>query len=106
MLVLLILTTVCGVSMAGGESQMAVIRHGNIFKVIYQSPYLSCVKVSISDENGQEVFKEELICNQGFIRPYNFAELPKGDYTIQLSNGSEKKMEKVHFKDQPWTAHL
>ena len=106
MLVLLILATVCGVSMAGGESQMAVVRHGDVFKVIYKSPYLSCVKVSISDEHGTQIFAEELICNQGFIRPYNFSELPKGDYTIQLADGSEKILEKIHFKDQPWLAHI
>src|SRR5882724_4082744 len=92
--------------MAGDESRMAVVRHGDIFKVIYMSPYLSCVKVSIADKSGVEVFAEELICNMGFIRPYNFSELPKGDYTIQLTNGSEKKLEKIHFIDQPWLAHL
>jgi hypothetical protein len=106
MLVLLIIAAICEVSMAGSESQMAVVRHGDIFKVIYKSPYLSCVKMSIADKNGLEIFKEELICNQGFIRPYNFSDLPKGDYLIQLSDGSEKKTEKIHFDDQPWLAHL
>ena len=106
MLVLLILAAMCEVSMAGGESQMAVVRHGDIFKVIYKSEYLSCVKVSISDKNGEVVFKEELICNQGFIRPYNFSALPKGDYTIRLADGSDQKIEKIHFIDQPWLAHF
>lgn len=111
MLILLIIATFCEVSMAVSESEMAVVRHGDIFKVIYKSPYLSCVKMSITDKNGAEIFAEELICNQGFIRPYNFSSLPKGDYTIQLSDGPDKKIEKVHFDDntvgdQPWLAHL
>ena len=106
MLVLLILAAVCEISMAEGESQMAVVRHGDVFKVIYKSANLSCVKVSIADKNGAEVFKEELICNQGFIRPYNFSELPKGDYIIQLTDGTDQKNEKIHFDDQPWLAHL
>lgn len=92
--------------MAKDESQMAVVRHGEVFKVIYKSPELSSVKVTIADEQGVEFFAEELISIKGFIRPYNFSELPKGDYTIRVADGPTQKIEKVHFTDRPWTARL
>lgn len=106
MLVIMILAMVCAVSMAKSESQMAVVRHGEVFKVIYKSPDLSNVKVSIVDNNGTEVYAEKLISIQEFARPYNFSELPKGDYTIFVEDGSGKKSEKIHFIDQPWIAHI
>jgi hypothetical protein len=106
MLVLVVLAMVCEVSIARSESQMAVIRHGEIFKVIYKNGDLSSVKVSIANEDGEQVFTEEVISNQGFIRPYNFSQLPKGYYTIHVADGSDEKSKKIHFTDQPWAAHL
>ncbi|MBI1769509.1 MAG: hypothetical protein HY015_02870 [Bacteroidetes bacterium] len=106
MLILLMLAMVCGVSVARSESKVAVIRNKEVFKVIYKSEEPSSVKVTIADESGLEVFSEELISVHGFIRPYNFSELPKGDYIICVADGSGKNYKRVCFGSEPWPAHI
>ncbi|HTH56058.1 MAG TPA: hypothetical protein VL728_08420 [Cyclobacteriaceae bacterium] len=113
MLVIVVLALVCGVSSSAlSESRVAVIRNGETFKVIYKNTDLADVKVTISNSNGEKVFSEELISVHGFIRPYNFAELPKGDYMICITDVDGKKTEKICFDEQAvknkkeWTAHI
>jgi hypothetical protein len=107
MLVLLMLVTVsCGVSLAFSGGRVAVVRNGEIFKVIYKSNDISKVKVTISDSEGGKIFSEELISTNGFIRPYNFSELPKGDYTVCVIDKVGEKTEKVCFRNEPWAAHI
>src|SRR5260221_461244 len=108
MSVLLMLAAVgCGVSSARSENRVAVIRSGEVFKLIYKSEEPSSVKVAISDEDGTQVFSEELISMHGFIRPYNFSQLPKGDYTISVTDNSGKKSKRISLNNsKPWGAHI
>ena len=113
MSVIMVLAIVCGVSSSAlSESRVAVIRNGEIFKVIYKSNDLADVKVTISNALGEKVFSEELISVHGFIRPYNFAELPKGDYMICVTDVDGKKTEKICFDEQgavggkKWAGHI
>src|SRR2546422_234873 len=113
MSVIVVLALVCGVSSSAlSESRVAVIRNGEVFKVIYKSNDLVDVKVTISNALGEKVFSEELISVHGFIRPYNFAELPKGDYMICVSDVDGKKTEKICFDERAtktkteWSAHI
>ena len=107
MSVLVMLAAVgCGVSSARSENRVAIIRSGEVFKVIYKNEEPSSVKVAISDEDGTQVFSEELISTHGFIRPYNFSQLPKGDYTISVTDNSGRKSERVSLNNKPWGAHI
>lgn len=113
MSIIMVLAVVCGVSSSAlSESRVAVIRHGEVFKVIYKGSDLADVKVTISNAQGEKVFSEELISVHGFIRPYNFAELPKGDYMICITDVDGKKSEKICFDEQApknkteWSAHI
>lgn len=113
MSVIVVLALVCGVSSSAlSESRVAVIRNGEIFKVIYRNKELASVQVTISDAGGENVFAEELISTHGFIRPYNFAQLPKGNYVISITDVDGKKTEKICFDEQEpkrkirWTAHI
>lgn len=113
MSIIMVLAIVCGVSSSAlSESRVAVVRNGEIFKVIYKSNDLADVKVTISNALGEKVFSEELISIHGFIRPYNFAELPKGDYTICVTDVDGKKTEKICFDEhgatgtKKWTGHI
>jgi hypothetical protein len=91
------------------ESRLAVVKFGDVFKVIYVHPGPSQVKVTISDADGNEVYSEKLTSETGFIRPYNFSSLPKGDYKICVSDQAGEYTEKVSFRDKEgkeWKAHV
>jgi hypothetical protein len=71
-------------------SGLAVVKKNETtFNLLYQSAGLSNVKVSILDAKGNEVFSESIKKTDGFIRPYNFSEMGKGDYTfcVEDKNG-------------------
>jgi|SRR6266850_462785 len=108
--ILLALVTVgCVVSFGGTkgpESRMAVVKTGEIIKVIYESSDASQVKVTISDADGNEVFAERVESNAGFIRPYNFSLLPKGDYKISVTDKAGEFSEKISTRDKEWIANV
>ena len=54
----------------------------------------------ISDSDGGIVFSEELISTHGFVRPYNFSQLPKGDYEICIIDQNTKHSRKICFEDR------
>ncbi len=69
-----------------------------LFKLYYKSIKQGSVKVSISNENGEAVFTETMKKVDGFMRPYNFENLPEGQYTIQVEDENGKTIEKVNYK--------
>jgi hypothetical protein len=109
MILLALVTWGCVVSFGGTkgpESHMAVVKTGEIIKVIYESPVSSQVKVTISDADGNEVFAEKVESAEGFIRPYNFSLLPKGDYTISLADKNGEYSENICTRDKEWVANV
>lgn len=75
----------------------AVLKSGSTVKVFYKGDELTDVKVTILDENDQLVFSEKIKKTNGFTRPYNFANLPSGNYKIQLVDGSGIQVEHVSY---------
>lgn len=65
---------------------MSVIQHGSIVKVFYQGEERGKVEVTILNEKGDVVYKEEMNRIENFMRPYNFSRLPEGEYRIELRN--------------------
>ncbi len=109
MILLALVTVGCVVSFGGTkgpESHMAVVKTGEIIKVIYESSVSSLVKVTISDQDGNEVFAEKVASNEGFIRPYNLSLLPKGDYKISLTDKDGEYSEKVTTREKEWIANV
>jgi len=108
--ILLALVTVgCVVSFGGTkgpESRLAVIKTGEIIKVIYDGPSSSMVKVTILDADGNEVFAEKVPSDEGFIRPYNFSQMPKADYTICVTDKAGELSETVSTRDKEWVANV
>jgi hypothetical protein len=78
---------------------MAVVKRDvDAYKLIYKSEVKSNVKVQILDEGGRIVFSEVIRNSDGFIRPYNFATMVEGEYTIKVDNGSNWMSETVAYK--------
>jgi len=81
------------------ESSMTVVagENANIFKVIYKSAASTRVKVSIRNNKNEVVFSESFYKMNRFSRPYNFQNLPEGEYTIEVKDNQGIKVEKVNY---------
>jgi len=82
------------------SSSGIAVMHGSgnsLFKVYYKSAEAANVKVSILNEKNQEVFSETIRKVDGFVRPYNFQNLPEGEYTIRIEDGTQVQAEKVSY---------
>jgi hypothetical protein len=88
-----------GAFATANESSMSVVAGANagIFKVVYKSASANRVEVTIRNSNNESVFSETLNKMTAFVRPYNFSELPEGEYTIELTDSQGKKVEKVNY---------
>jgi hypothetical protein len=82
------------------------VKGSEVFRVIYKSEVPSKVKLSVYDANAQVVFSENLGSVGGFIRPLNFSGLAFGEYTIELTDASGKKTEKVSYHPTKSTASV
>lgn len=81
-----------------GATGVAVMKQGeSVFKLIYKGAQAADVKVSIYDAKNKLVFSETVRKKDGFIRPYNFAGLAEGDYTIEVADRSGKQVEKISY---------
>ena len=109
MVILLVLATgVCMTSFGrtpGSESRVSVIKQGPFFKLIYDGSDLSIVSVVIADDEGNEIFKEQIF-GQKFVRPYNLSLLPQGDYEIVVNDGADVKVEKICSREPALIAHV
>jgi len=97
----------CTVTFAGGTDEspkstsgIAVMKgtERGLFKVYYKSAEAANVKVTILNEKDEKVFSETIRKVDGFIRPYNFGNLPEGMYTIRIEDGSTVQAEKVEYR--------
>ena len=73
------------------------VKGSEVFRVIYKSENPSKVKLSVYNAASEVVFTENMGSVGGFIRPLNFSGLAFGEYTIELTDASGKKSEKVSY---------
>ncbi|GEM_PF-472005 len=95
------LMTFSGAGLAGGIvnnpstiSNTAIVKTHDGVKVFYKSEKAAKVKVTIYDGRNTKVFEEEVKTKSGFVRPYNLASLPAGNYRVVLEdeNGRSEKI--------------
>ena|SRR6187402_3530208 len=80
-------------------TSMAVTKSGSLVKLFYKGAKDCNVRVIISNAKNQVVFEETIRHVDGFLRPYNFSNLPEGDYTVELTDHTGKKIEKISYRD-------
>jgi hypothetical protein len=68
------------------------------YQLIYKPALATNVSFAIYDANDQLVFSETLRKTEGFSRPYNFAGLSEGNYSINVSDITGKQIEKVNYR--------
>ncbi len=79
-------------------SSMAVLKSGSTFKLLYKGASNTDVKILILNDDNEIVFSEKIKNEGGFLRPYNFTELPEGDYHFQLTDINGRQTEKVNYR--------
>jgi hypothetical protein len=77
-----------------------------VVKVIYKSENTGKVRLSVYDASSNVVFSETRISNEGFIRPLNFGGLQFGEYTVELTDASGTKSEKVNYQPSAKTKNV
>lgn len=110
--VVLVLIAIGHVSAIAAEPNtpmgISVIKNGALVKLFYRGEQSGKVKVTIYNDNGDLVFTETMKHIEHFMRPYNFEALPYGEYTIELSDETGKRYEKISHRaaDASRTAHV
>jgi hypothetical protein len=103
LLFFVMLTMVVGSAVAGDDnptasSRMAVLRSGSTFKVFYKGGSINKVTINIYNSQGEKVFSDNVGRHENFVRPYNFAGLPEGQYSIELVDSNGKQVESVDYR--------
>ena len=76
------------------------VKGSEVFRVIYKGESASRVKLNVYNSSSQVIFSETVNSTGGFIRPLNFSGLQFGEYTIELTDASGKKSEKVTYQPE------
>jgi hypothetical protein len=81
------------------SARLAVVpvKGSEVFKVIYKNESSARVRLNLYNASSELVFSEIISTTDGFIRPLNFAGLRAGEYTLEIIEGSKKKVEKISF---------
>jgi hypothetical protein len=80
----------------GAASMVVVKKDVSLYNLIYKSPRLSDVVVTILNKDNEVVFKETIRKSNGFLRPYNLKDLSSGEYTFKVDNGLTSQTEHVN----------
>ena len=67
----------------------------NTYNLKYKAVKAMDVTISILNEDGESIYMETINNTVGFIRPYNFFELGKGVYTIEIADQAGEHKELV-----------
>ena len=82
----------------GSSVAITNVAGSTLYKLYYKSERIGKVKVSIRDEKGYTIFFETINKMDRFVRPYNFKELPEGQYTVSIEDDNGKTVEKINYK--------
>jgi len=99
----LMCTLVCAHGTKNTATSSVVVTHSigsTLFKLHYKSEKSGTVEISILNEKSKIIFSETIRKIDGFIRPYNFKDLPEGQYTLMVIDESGKSIEKVSYKNE------
>lgn len=90
-----ILFFLISVSFASASSLEITPSSNAVYNVYYKGTETTVVKVTILDEKNNVVFTEN-IRSAGFKRPYNFRELPEGQYKVVVSGKEGEQVQTIN----------
>jgi hypothetical protein len=82
-----------------GAPKLVVLsqKEAGLYKVIYENSKTSRVKMTIINSDGEELYNESIRVTDGFIVPVNFKGLNPGEYSIEVTDGTAKQVQKVTY---------
>lgn len=82
-----------------GTPKLVVLsqKEAGLYKVIYENSKTTRVKMTILNSDGEELYNESIRINDGFILPVNFKGLNPGEYSIEVTDGGAKQIQKVSY---------
>jgi hypothetical protein len=82
-------------------SGISVLRKGELVKLLYKGEKHTDVKVYILNQDNEVIFTEKIKGTDGFIRPYNFSNLPEGNYSFELiDNLGRRDIQHVSYRNE------
>jgi hypothetical protein len=88
------------ISLASASSLEITPSSGAVYNVYYKGTGTGSVKVTILNDENRIVFTETIHA-AGFKRPYNFRELPEGQYTVIVSGNNGEQVQTINHKIAP-----
>jgi hypothetical protein len=83
-------------------SGISVLQKGELIKLLYKGDKYADVKVYILNQDNEVIFSEKIKGTHGFIRPYNFSNLPEGNYSFELVDYiGRREIEHIDYKLEP-----
>jgi hypothetical protein len=79
---------------------VAILQNGSTVKLLYRAGQTNDVKVLIYNEENMLVLTEKFRNVDGFLRPYNFSELPKGNYRFELIDDNGRTVEQIAYTNE------
>ncbi len=74
------------------------VKGSETFKIVYKSENTGSTKVNVYNADSKVIFSKVVSNTGGFILPLNFNGLEYGEYTIELTDATGTKTEKVVFQ--------
>jgi hypothetical protein len=109
-LILAALVMISSVALADepGSPKLVVLsqKESGLFKVIYENPKSKQVRMTILNSNGDALFSESIKVNDGFILPVNFRGMSPGEYSIEVTDGTATKSQKVSYLNSTKTQNV
>jgi hypothetical protein len=83
-------------------SGISVLQKGELIKLLYKGEKYADVKVYILNQDNEVIFSEKIKGTDGFIRPYNFSNLPEGNYSFELVDYiGRREIQHIDYKLEP-----
>ena len=76
---------------------LALMKSESGFKVFYKGSKTGTVRVTITNDKGESIFRETLKNVESFMRPYNLSSITEGEYKIEISSPDGKQVEKFSY---------
>jgi hypothetical protein len=71
----------------------------DVFRVIYKNETANDVKVKLYNSNDEIVHSASISQTSGFILPLNLSKLSFGEYRLELTDASGKRVEKIVYQN-------
>jgi hypothetical protein len=105
--IFVMLTIVSSVALAGGidnpkaSSKIAIMqKDADHIQLFYKNTKEATIEVSIYDAENKLLFTEIIRKSEGFIRPYDLSSMKGAEYTVVVSDGTEKFVEKINTNNR------